>query len=173
MHRALDAGKARLSIRVVLVEHRDLFDTLPREVTHDFLRFIEVARAHIENVAVKRFAQTLRPGKGANEGDFCLGEDRQRRVGRGRADIAEQGEYFFFVDQFPGVGGGFVGLVAVIQRDQFDLAPVDATGFVNGVEIGFGPGFHFLAEFLRRAGLRGRLADQYRVCRHALGVRRP
>ncbi len=169
LHRALDAREARLAVRVVLVEDRDLVHAHGGEVLHDRLGLVEVARAHVEDVAVEGVAQQFRPGEGADVRDPRLGEDRQDRRRGGRAHVAEEGEHPLFADELLRVLDGARRLVAVVERLEDDAAAVHAAPRVDVVEVEARAELHVLAELLRRPGKRDRLAEHDLGFRDALG----
>src|SRR6185295_4246344 len=162
VHRALNAGKTSLAIVIVLVENGDLVERLPGHLRDDLVGLVEIAGTDVEYVAVQRVAQRFGAGERADERNARRGENRLRRIGCRRADVAEQQEHAV-VDQLLGIGGGPVGLVTIVERAQFDLAPVDAAGGVDRLEVGQRAGAHFVAELHRRSRERGRLPDQDRI----------
>src|SRR6202035_4186661 len=114
---------------------------------------VKVARADVEDVAVERRAQRLGAGEWPDKGNTRSGEDRLGGVRRRRADITEQQEDAV-VDQLFGVGRGPVALVAVVERTQLDLAPVDASGSIDDPEVCRRTGAHLRAKLGGRAGKR-------------------
>ncbi len=160
VHRALHAGEPSLAIGIVLIEDGDVLQPDRVQLLDDFFGFVEVAGADVEDMAVERVAQQLCAGERPDEGNACLGEDRQGGLAGRRAHIAKQCEDAFFIDQFLRVCSCTIRFIAVVQRAKLDLATVDASLGIDAAKIGERTLPHFAAEFLGRTAEGGRLADQ-------------
>ena len=130
LHRPRHALEPGLAVGIVLVEDADLLDAHRGELLDDLGGLVEVRGAHVKGVAVERRAQRLGAGERRDPRHLGRRRDRQCHHARRRADVAEEREGAA-VDQFLGVGGAAVGLVAVVQALQLDRPPVDAAARVD------------------------------------------
>ena len=135
--RLLEAAQQVLAEAVVLEQHGDLGLRL---FGLEELR-VGLGLGHVVGLPARRVrvrGDVRAPGRGAG-GDVQLRDlalvrvvpDRQ--VVR-RAERVEQREDLLLLDQPAGVGDRALGLVAVVERDELDLAPVDAALGVLGRE---------------------------------------
>ena len=113
----------------------------------------------MKQVAVKRFAQTLRAGERTNQRNASsVDGGNGGEVGR-RADRADQRKHLVLFNQCLDGGYGLFRLVAVITRDQLERATVDAAGRVHGIEVRQHAQLHAFAQLGSGTGLGRKLPD--------------
>ena len=153
---------------IVLVQHRDALDVEVAGQPRDhFLGFLIVGRPQIDDVGPLGVAQERGTGERRDVRHVGVRGDRCGRARRRRPHRADQREDLLLFDQAAGVGDRGLGLVRVVERDQFEPAPVHAAPVV-----GFPKGRpdappHVLAEFLGRAAEGRGLSEHHAVLGHA------
>ena len=131
-----------------------------RKVLDPGLGLLVVGRPDIDHVGQRRVAQEGGAGERPDEGHVRFGRDREGRLRRGRADLADQGEDPVLVDQAPGVRDRPLRLVAVVVGHELEPAPVHAAG---GIRFGEGREdalAHAEPQSRRRSREGGRLAER-------------
>ena len=161
---AAGGTQAVLTEGILLVQHRDPVAAGPHQIVDDAIDFCLVTGPEVEHHRSERLPQQARAGEGGHQRDLCLLHQRQDRLHRRRADIAEQGEDPLRLDQSACVAQGQGRLVAIVEAHQSQLAAVDAAAAVHLLEPGHGP-FAVVA-----AQLGGGPAEGSRLAEHKLGV---
>src|SRR3954468_5354264 len=158
-HGAGDALEPGVAVGVLLGEDGDLAGLEPADVDQpadDGGRLLGVARPVVEDVAVGRvLAQERRARESAEEEDLVLDRVRSGDRGGGSSDVADDTGDMALLDQLLHRLDGAGGFVSVVERDEAQLATVDASGIVDRVEGHLHAGLHRAAQLLGRAGERG------------------
>src|SRR5712692_563294 len=159
---ARHALEARVAVLVVLGEDGDfprLDPTYFNQVPHRGGGLLGIACAVVEDVAIRRIlAQQGSPGERPEEKHLLL-----ERVGDGdrrgrRAHVADEAKYLLRLCQILHYDLVAARLIAVVERNQSELAAVDATRLVRSGEGNLDTGLHLPTQFLCGTGERNRLA---------------
>src|SRR5207245_2748139 len=107
-------------------------------------------------------------GERAEEEHLPLQRERHRHLGSGRPDVADETEHVAALRQLLHHRPGAVGLVAVVESDEAQLAAVHSAGIVRGREGEIDARLHAPAELLGRSGEWRSHAEDDLGVRHAL-----
>ena len=141
LDRLLEAAQQVLAEAVVLVQHGDLrVRLLGLEELRVGLRLRDVVRLPAGRVRVRLdvSAPVRRAGGDEHVRDLLLVRVVPDRQVVRRPERVEQREHLVLLDQAADVGHRALRLVAVVERDELDLAPVDAALGVLGREARLG-----------------------------------
>ena len=108
--------------------------------------------------AVERIAQGHGAGERRDEGHARLGRQRQRGHAGGRSDVAEQREHVV-PDELLRVGGTAVGLVAIIELADLDLATTHTALGIELIKVELGASMELYAQLGSGPAERRRLAQ--------------
>ena len=172
LRHAVEAG---IAVAVLLGEDRDLVDRDPpdsHQIFHRGSRLLRIAGPVVEDVPIGRVApQQAGAGERAEEEHLLLQRERHRHLGGGRADVADEAEHVAALRQILHHRPGALGLVAVVESDEAQLAAAHSAGIVRGGEGEIDARLHAPAELLGRSGeWRSHAKDNLGV-RHALDGR--
>ena len=167
-HHLRHAVEPRVPVAVLLSEDRDLVRRNPpdvHQVPDRRRRLLRVAGAVVEDVAIGRIApQQARAGEGTEEEHLLLQRVRHGHFRGGRPDVPDESEHVARLRQLLHHRAGTVGLVAVVESDEAQLAPVHAARLVRRGESEIDAGLHPAAQLLGGSReRRGHAEDDLRV----------
>lgn len=87
-------------------------------------------------------------------------QQRQNRLGLGRAPGQKQGQDMLLLDQIPGIFNRQLRVRLVIERAQFNLLPMNPAFGIDRLQIELGACRRFLGAYRRRTAEAARLANQ-------------
>ncbi|PYO31273.1 MAG: hypothetical protein DMD86_12890, partial [Candidatus Rokuibacteriota bacterium] len=167
-----EGGEEGLAVLVVLVERAEPPELpLADQVLDHHARLAVAQREPAEDVlAVARLRRAL---EGEEHRHLVLLEVAERRHHGRRALGRDDREDLVLFHELPGVGDGVLRPVAIVIVGRADLAPVNAAGVVDDLEVEIHPvPGRLLARERERARERVRAAEQDLRVRHALIRRR-
>ena len=124
---------------------------------HHLLGFLVIGGAIVDHVVQLAVAQEIGAGEGPDERRSGRVGHRRRRQGRGRSHRSNETKHAVNPYQTQGVLEGRLGIVAIIQGCEFQLAAMHAAVPVGLLESGLEAKTHSCTQCRRRAGKSGRL----------------
>src|SRR5829696_1928787 len=148
-------SEAIVAVGILLSKDRDLTwpkSPHPDQISHDSFRFLRIAGAIVENVAVGRNGPEKFGARERSEEQQLVFESVRECDGTGwGSHVADEAQNLVLFVELPHRFGGSARLIAVIRRDQFQLSAMDPTSLVGAVEGGLDAKFHLSAEFSGRS----------------------
>ena len=171
-YNGIEALEAVTPERVVDMNDRNATDADRMQMLDRLFHFGLVLGAHVEDQGIDRLVEDQRAGRGCDQRDAGARGSRQYRFGVRRAAHRKERHRFAFGDQAGGVLAGQLGVEFVIDRDQRDLAAIDAAGGIDRCDVKAGPAGHFGNRAGDRTCEAGRLRHYDLTVCHPLGRNR-
>src|SRR5580700_1562565 len=149
-------GKAGIAVTISLSEKSDLLWSQSSQVNERVehrCRLLGVACAEIDYVAIRRIVAQDRTARERGEKQDFLFVDQRNRDGCCRgADIADDRKYMILFNQLPHIGPGASWFEPIIERNEPQLATVDAAVTVCALQAGQDTPLHVFAQVSSVAG---------------------